>query len=103
MGPASHPRVIEVYRRYYMLCLTLNEEIEAVEDQDDDAELDPDNPDFWGSDDDDDDDDEDDEDDEEEYEIETFEFLMDWLVEDYDELHLFMSHLIFQPIGKENE
>lgn len=94
MGAPTHPKVIEVYRRYYLACESLNEKLENLNlDEPKDKE------DLWGSE----AEDEEDVTDSEAYPVEPFELLKEWLLdEEYDELHLFISHLIFEPIGSDD-
>jgi len=101
MGPTSHPRVLAVYRRFYIACEGLNEEVMAaqarrtreaeerghagwgVEDPPDAAASDDDG---WGD----------------EWQVDPPGLLVDALFGRRDDLGEFMARMVFAPIGEED-
>jgi hypothetical protein len=94
-GPASHPRVLTVIRKYWLACETLNEQIEreglprpqppepeyvlAFDEEPDEAN---------------------EEDEEEEREVYPHVFILEWLMtEEFDDLADFVGTLSYWPIG----
>jgi len=107
-GPAAHPRVIAVIRKYYFECERLNEEIsEAVEQDSEDLESEephrlPGEEDYEDEDDEDEDDEGDDNEDDEV--INPSVFLGEFLVSPETEaLAEFVSTLTYWPIGMDLE
>ena len=99
-GPPSHPWVIAVFRKYFLACTRLNEEVEArAPPQDEDIEA---SEEDWGAD----DAAEEGEDEggfwDEEGPIDTGTFLIDLLHGRHEELAEFMQYFAFWPIGFEN-
>lgn len=92
MGPTAYPRVIAVFRKYFLACTEINNEFwEATEDMDDDAS--PLDGSLWGV------EDEDDESLIEEPRVVLFERL-----EDVDEtLARFMDNMVFIPVGADDD
>ena len=101
MGPTSHPRVLAVYRKYYIDCEELNrlvaaedarrnEEAEQRGEGDwgvDDPEPPAESPDDWGP----------------EWQIDPPAFLVDTLFGRRDDLGEFMGFMVFAPIGEEDD
>ncbi|NVJ20715.1 hypothetical protein HUW62_05740 [Myxococcus sp. AM011] len=83
-GPASYPRIITIYRKYYLACVVLNEEREA-------ARASPSRPSAgWG---------EDDEDDDVPAFVPPVRLLLDGIEPADPELSRFMEAFVFSPMG----
>lgn len=117
-GPASHPLVLRVIRKYWLACEALNQAALATDASTDEAEpeehgfdpelteedsdgddADVDDDDDSGDDDDSDDDDRDDDDEEGDDEVYPHVFIHEWLGDDHEELFEFLTHLTYWPIG----
>ena len=97
-GPASHPRVLAVIRKYWLACEALNEAIvQRLDVEDAESEevyiLIPEGPTDI-------DESEDQEAEEEEEEIYPHLFILEWLLDgDHDELARFLGSLTYWPVG----
>ncbi len=89
-GPTSHPRIIAVYRKYYIQCEHLNEQRRAALDLPAPVPQSPDEG--WGE-----------SQPEREGIIEPAHLLIDNLDSRAPDLFAFMEHLVFQPIGTNYE
>lgn len=90
-GPVSHPLVIAVFRKYFLLCCELNDELIKADVNNEDVDKDIGNEGYWGS-----------LEKEEEEEVlfqEPRFVLMERLEQEYPELGLFVNGLVFSPIG----
>lgn len=88
-GPVSHPRVIGVYRKYFLLCEELNNEIrDRWESQEDMTQPGGGSDETWGVD-----------DKEEEGVVEPRFILMEKVTKEDAELGRFINTLLFSPIG----
>ena len=94
MGATAYPRVIAVFRKYFLACTEINNEFwEATEDLDDDAS--PLDGSLWGV--------EDDVDDDESL-IEQPRVVLFERLEDVDEtLARFMDNMVFIPVGADGD
>lgn len=91
-GPTSHPRIIAVYRKYFLLCEAHNEEVRLEWDARNDT-LSGDGESKWGN------------SDMQEIEgvIEPHYLLKERLNEHDEELGLFMEYMALSPIGTDEE
>jgi len=96
-GPASHPFVIAVYRKFYLGCVELNRLIEEEENQRNET-VDVPSDESWGESDGESGEDED-EDEDEEGEVEPMVFVFEWLSGPHKPLREFLARLVFVPIA----
>ena len=95
-GPASHPWVLAVIRRYWLACEALNEQIE----REGTLRTQPPEPEYVLALDDDREDETDEEDEDEEQEVYPHVFILEWLMTDeFDDLADFVGTLSYWPIG----
>jgi hypothetical protein len=105
-GPASHPRVLAVVRKYWLACDALNEVI-AGETYPDEAEPGP-EPEYVlapeaGPEEDTKQPEEEDEDSEED-EVDPHIFVLEWLIDDdHDDLAGFLTSLTYWPVGLDRD
>jgi hypothetical protein len=99
-GPASHPRILATYRKYFLACEALNRELEDRERSLDEPSLEDGNDEKdWGEEEDDDDSDESEGFGEVETPIPGWNLLIDSLNEDQEDIIDFLSQMVYAPIG----
>jgi len=106
-GPASHPLVLRVIRKYWLACEALNQGAPSIEPREPserrhelDATLTETGDEVGGGGNDDNGDNDDDhEDDQEDDEVYPHVFIHEWLAGDHDELFEFLTPLSYWPIG----
>jgi hypothetical protein len=97
-GPASHPWVLAVIRKYWLACEAINEENAQI----DSARADVEEPEYVLSDDE--DRDEEDSSDDEDDEIYPHIFVLEWLMtEENDDLATFLGSLSYWPVGLDQD